>query len=96
MYGELATPYIRPLLSDLRILVFGPFLKLAMHVQTTRSPRLFNGFQSFLVQNEAEVLLVSFLHATVSCVHLTRVKTSNEVKKSEFSKYFSSFALVAL
>ena len=90
------TPYIRPYMSVLRILVFGPFLKLAKHVQTTRSPRLFNGFQCFLVQNEAEVLLVSFLHSTVPCVHLARAKTSSEAKKSGFAKYFPSFALVAL
>ena len=58
------------MLSDLRILVFGTFLKLARHVQTPRSQRLFNGFQSFLVQNKGEVLLVLFLHSTVSCSNL--------------------------
>ena len=89
------TPYIRPYMSVLRILVFDHFLKLAMHVQTTRSPRLFNGFQCFLVQNEAEVLLVSFLQFTVPCVHLAWTKPSSEAKKSGFSKFFSSFALVA-
>ena len=49
------------IMSDLRILIFDPFLKLYLHVQTARSPRLFDGFQCFLVQNEAEVLLVLFL-----------------------------------
>ena len=78
------------MLSDLRILVFGTFLKLAMHVQTSRSQRLFNGFQSFLVQNEGEVLLVSFLDFTVSCFHLTWTKTSGEAKNYDFSKYFFS------
>ena len=68
------------MLSDLRILIFGTFLELAMHVQTSRSQRLFNGFQSFLVQNEGEVLLVSFLDSTVSCFHLRWTKTSDVVK----------------
>ena len=76
------------MLSDLRILVFGTFLKLAMHVQTSRSQRLFNGIQSSFVQNEGEVLLVSFLSSTVSCFHLRWTKTSGEVKKYDFSKYF--------
>ena len=77
------------MLSDLRILVFNTFLKLAMHVQTSRSQRLFNGFQCFLVQNEGEVLLVSFLHSTVSCFHLRWTKTSDEVKNYDFTKCFS-------
>ena len=78
------------MLSDLRILVFGTFLKLAMHVQTSRSQRLFNGIQSSLVLNEGEVLLVSFLDFTVSCFHLTWTKTSGEAKNYDFSKYFFS------
>ena len=66
------------MLRDLRILVFGTFLELAMHVQTSLSQRLFNGFQWFLVQNEGEVLLVSFLDSTVFCFHVRWTKTSGE------------------
>ena len=43
---------------------FSTFLKLPCKLQSTRSPRLSNGFWWFLVQNEAEVLLVSFLYFT--------------------------------
>ena len=78
------------MLNDLRILVFGTFLELAMHVQTSRSQRLSNGFQSFLLQNEGEVLLVSFLDFTVSRFHLTWTKTSGEAKNYDFSKFFFS------
>ena len=66
--------------SDIRILFFGTFLKLAMHVQTSRSQRLLNGIQRFLVLNEGEVLLVSFLDFTVSCCHLRWKKTAGETK----------------
>ena len=41
--------------------VFSIFLKLAYKLQSTRSPRLTNGFCYFLVQTEAEVVLVLFL-----------------------------------
>ena len=68
------------MLSDLRILVFGTFLKLAMHVQTSRSQRLFNGIQSSLVLNEGDVLLVSFVDFTVSCFHVRWKKTAGEIK----------------
>ena len=78
------------MLSDLRVLVFDTFFKLAMHVQTSRSQRLLNGIQSFLVLNEGEVLLVSFLDFTVSCFHLAATKTSGEAKNYDFSKYFFS------
>ena len=61
-----------------------------MRVQTSRSQRLFHGFQSSLVQNESEVLLVSFLDSTVSCLHLRWTKTSGEAKNYDFSKYFFS------
>ena len=40
---------------------FSTFLKLPCKLQSTRSPRLSNGFWWFLVQNEAGILLVSFL-----------------------------------
>ena len=40
---------------------FSTFLKLPCKLQSTRSPRLSNGFWCFLVQNEAGTLLVSFL-----------------------------------
>ena len=65
MYG--ATPYIRSFMSDLRILGFDPFLKLAMHVQTARSPRLFNGFQCFFGAKWSWglVCFVSTLHSSV-------------------------------
>ena len=46
---------------DLRVAVFSTFLKPACKLQSTRSPRLPNGFWWFLVQNEAETLLVLFL-----------------------------------
>ena len=74
--------------------VQGAVLSSSMPLPTAYSPRLMDGFQCFLVQNEAAVLLVSFLHSTVPCVHLARAKTSSEAKKSGFAKYFSSFALV--
>ena len=77
------------MLSDLRILVFGTFLELAMHIETSRSQRLFYGFQCFLVQNEGVVLLLSFLDSTVSVFHWRWTKTSDEVKNYDFTKYFS-------
>ena len=77
------------MLEDLRILVLSTFLELAMHLQTSRSQRLFNGFQCFLVQNEGEVLLVSFLDSTGSCFRLRCTKTSGEVKNYDFTKDFS-------
>ena len=77
-------------LCDLRILVFGTFLKLAMHIQTSRSQRLLNGIQSFFMLNEGDILLVSLLDFTVSCFHLTWTKTSGEAKIYDFSKYFFS------
>ena len=40
------------------------------------------------MQNEGEVLLVSFLDFTVSCFHLAATKTSGEAKNYDFSKYF--------
>ena len=42
------------------ILGFGTFLELARHLQSTRSRRLLNGSWWFLVQNEAESLIVLF------------------------------------
>ena len=45
----------------LRVFVFEAFLKSSMQLQTTRSPRLLNGFRSFLVQKKVESLLVLFL-----------------------------------
>ena len=77
------------MLSDLRILVFGTFVELAMHIETSRSRRLFYGFQCFLVQNEGVVLLVSFLDSTVLVFYLRWTKTSDEVKNYDFTKYFS-------
>ena len=77
------------MLSDLRILVFGTFVELAMHIETSRSRRLFYGFQCFLVQNEGVVLLVSFLDSTVAVFHWRWTKTSDEVKKYDFTKHFS-------
>ena len=46
---------------DLRVAVFSTFLKPACKLQSTRSPRLPNGFWWFFVQNKAETLLVLFL-----------------------------------
>ena len=45
--------------------VFDTFLKPPMQLQTSRSPRLLNGFWCILVQNEEENLLVLFLYSTV-------------------------------
>ena len=50
---------------DVCVYVLGAFLKPPMQLQTTRSPRLLNGFRRFLMQNEEEILLVLFLFSTV-------------------------------
>ena len=55
-----------------------------MHVQTTRSLRLFNRFESFLVQNEGGVLLVSFLHGAALCSSVKWMKTLGEGEKLVF------------
>ena len=64
MLGELnklLKRMIRLYMSKTRVFGFGTFLELAWHLQSTRSRRLVNGFWWFLVQNEAESLLVLFL-----------------------------------
>ena len=57
---------------DLCVLVFDAFLKPPTQLQTTRSPRLLNGFWYFLVQNEEETSLVLFL---ISRVYFCWVET---------------------
>ena len=52
--------YIRSYMTKTRVFSFGTFWELALHLHPTRSRRLVNGFRYFLVQNEAESLLVLF------------------------------------
>ena len=52
---------IRWYMSKTWVFSFGTFLELAWHLQSTRSRRLLNRIGWFLVQNEAESLLVLFL-----------------------------------
>ena len=52
--------YIRSYMTKTWVFSFLIFLELAWHLQSTRSRRLVNGFRWFLMQNEAESLLVLF------------------------------------
>ena len=52
-----------------------------MRVQISRSPRLLNGFWCFLVQNEGEVLLVSFLVFSETVWELKLLKCEELVEK---------------
>ena len=67
---------------------FGP----PKHVQTTRSPGLFNGSWWFLVQNEGEVLLVSFLLSVVFGFHLKRTKNFQLQKFLKILKILKNFS----
>ena len=57
------------------------FFELAMHVQTTRSPRLLNGFWCFLVQNKGEVQLVLFLSFPTTSSQLKLFKKKEQAEK---------------
>ena len=65
MYWQSYIEHYCQYMHDLRVFVFGAFFKPPLQLQTTRSPRLLNGFWCFLVQNEEEVLLVLFLFSTL-------------------------------
>ena len=62
VYISKLNEYIRQCIQYVR---FRDFLKPPTQLQTTRSPRLLNGFRCFLMQNEEETLLVLFLFSTV-------------------------------
>ena len=64
------------------------FLKPSMQLQTTRSPRLLNGFCCFLVQNEEEVLLVSFLFSTAHFCWVENDENFDSSKKVSFVQVF--------
>ena len=69
--------------------VFGTFLESTCKLQSTRSPRLPNGFWWFLVQNKAEVLLVLFLRFVY---YFCLLKTGETFKRSlELSFFLASF-----
>jgi len=71
-------------MRDLRVFVFEAFLKSSMQLQTTRSPRLLNGFGCFWMQNEEEVLLVLFLFSTVYFCWVENDENFDWSKKSPF------------
>ena len=75
-------------MHDLRVFVFDTFLKSPMQLQTTRSPRLLNGFWCFLVQNEEEILLVLFLFSTV---HFRWVENDENFERSKTLFFFFKF-----
>ena len=69
--------------------VFGNVLKSTCKLQSTRSPRLPNGFWWFLAQNKAEVLLVLFLRFVY---YFCLLKTGETFKRSlELSFFLASF-----
>ena len=73
---------------DLRVFVFGAFLKPPLQLQTTRSPRLLNGFWRFFMQSEEEVLLVSFLFSTVHFCWVENEENFERSKKTVFPQAF--------
>ena len=87
--------YIRPCRRDVCVLVFGTFLKPPTQLQTTRSPRLLNGFWCFLVQNEEEVLLVSFLFSTAHFCWVENDENFDSSKKVRFVQVFFTNVVVS-
>ena len=68
---------------------FYTFLESTCKLQSTRSPKLPNGFWWFLVQNEAEVLLVLFLRFLY---YFCLLKTGETFKRSlELGFFLASF-----
>ena len=75
-------------MHDVRVFVFGTFLKPHRQLQTTGSPRLLNRFWCFLMQNEEEVLLVLFLFSTVYFYRVEKDENFGWTKKTVFSPSF--------
>ena len=67
-------------MHDVCAYVLGAFLKPPMQLQTTRSPRLLNGFWYFFVQNKEEIFLVLFLFSTV---HFCWVENDENFERSK-------------
>ena len=67
---------------------FWSFLETLTQLQTTRSPRLLNGFWCFLVQNEEEILLVLFLFSTVYFCWVENDENPDWSKKVGFIQVF--------
>ena len=87
--------YIRPLRPDVCVFGFGTFLKPSTQLQTTRSPRLLNGFRCFLVQNEGEILLVLFLSSTVHFCWVENNENFDSSKKVRFVQVFFTNVVVS-
>ena len=84
-------------MRDLRVFVFEAFLKSSMQLQTTRSPRLLNRFECFWMQNEEEVLLVSFLFSTLHFYWVGNDENFVSSKKTEFlSSFFTNVIYLAI
>ena len=73
---------------DVCVFVFETVLQPPTQLQTTRSPRLLNGFWCFLVQNKEEVLPVSFLFSTDHFCWLENNKNFESSKKVRFDQVF--------
>ena len=76
--------HIQPCRCDVCVLVFLTFLKPPTQLQPTRSPRLLNGFWSFLVQKKLRVCLFCFFCFQYTFVELKAPKTFSEVKSCVF------------
>ena len=74
---------------------FWDFFKPPTQLQTTRSPRLLNGFWCFLVQNEEEVLLVSFLFSTDHFCWVENNENFDSSKKVRFVQVFFTNVVVS-
>ena len=71
------------------------FSKSSMQLQTTRSPRLLNGFWCFFMQNEEEVLLVSFLFSTAHFCWVENDENFDSSKKVRFVQVFFTNVVVS-
>ena len=87
--------YIPPCRRVVCVLVFGTFLKPSTQLQTTRSLRLLNGFWCFLVQNEEEVLLASFLFSTAHFCWIENNENFDSSKKVRFVQVFFTNVVVS-
>ena len=69
---------------------FSTFLKLTCKLQSTRSPKLSDGFWCFLVQNEAGVLLISLLCSVSYFCLVEKRQKLQEKFRTLFSRHLPS------